>query len=199
MLVVQSNQRKGRVRVGAWGLLLALLLLLLGSSAYSCSGSDEPTGEPKLILTAFRQQGFGTGQVPILVVAQIRGTLSHTHCVFFEMQYADANSIRLYFFDGEEIPQDHSEFTAESHGQCLQYNTSCLFGQISRKKNEFTLQADLTGRTGGLLVASLYDRDCKKRTGRLGLQTLAIGNSMFRSESARSNGEGADPDAGPAE
>ncbi len=192
---------KGFVPWRTWTIRLVLLLALLAMlvPGVSCSTETQSTAAPKIILTAFRQQGFGTGQVPILVVAQVTGRLSRTHCVFFEVQFADANSIRLFYFSGEEIQQDFSDFTTEQHARCLQFNTSCLFGQISRKNQEYILQADLSGRTGGLLVASLYDRDCRRETQRVSLQTLAIGNSLFRDEAKGEGGESAGADGGTGE
>jgi len=196
---IEQAPTQGHTRVrlfkGLLGFFVLLGLVTISSiSTTGCSDTIQPTGEPKLILTAFRQQGFGTGQVPLLIVAQVSGS-PRTRCVFFEMQYANANSIRLFYFSGKEVAQDFSDFTTEKHKRCQQFNTSCLFGEISSKNSEFVLQADLTGKTGGLLVAELYDRDCRRQTDRIALQTLAIGNSLFRDERARS-GEATTADGG---
>ena len=72
--------------------------------------------------------------------------------------------------------------------ECQKFGRSCLFGMVDKKHREFLLQVDLSGATGGLLVAELYDRDCKEDSKRLAVQTLAVGNSLFRQERASVDG-----------
>jgi len=161
------------------------LLLLAPLYTVSCTAPvTPPSQKTRLILTPFLQKGFGTGQRPVIVVAQLRGRLGLDQCIFFQMQYADSNAIRLFFYEGKEIKQDFSDYTTQEIAKCQQFGISCLFGTVSRKNPEFSLQVDMTGKAGGLLVAKLLDKDCKKETDSISLQTLAIGNSFFRDENA---------------
>lgn len=172
-------------------LVIVALGVAMLSFCFSCASPTTPTRpeDLRLILTPFTQRGFGTGQVPVVVVTELSDdNFIGQFCVMFKIEYATTANIQVFYFRGKEIPSDYNEFTLNKMEECQKFGRSCLFGMLDKRQREFLLQVDLSGSAGGLLVAELLERDCKEDSRRIAVQTLAIGNSLFRQEKGLADG-----------
>ncbi len=161
------------------GLAVATLVSLLSIGFAACG--ETPVREPiRLIMTPFKYEGFGSSTESALVVVEATGTFTGERCLFVEIRNTSVQNVEISRFstnpEGNEISEDQSVFIIERFTQCQRANVSCVPGLLTKKIREFVVQVDFYGAQGGLLFATLYNRNCEQEGDVVDETSIPVGN-----------------------
>lgn len=161
------------------GLILLGITGLLSLGFFACG--ETVVREPvRLIMTPFKYAGFGSSTESALVVVEVVGTFSGERCLFMEIRNTSVQNVEISRFqtnpEGNQISEDQSVFIIDRFDKCKQDNVSCVPGLITKKIREFVVQVDFYGAQGGLLFATLYNRNCEQEGDVVDETSIPVGN-----------------------